>query len=307
MLEVAEHYYGFGGVSPINEQNRQLIAAIKSDLDTHEIQLPIYWGNRNWHPMLPDTLREMAGDGVKRALAFFTSGFSCYSGCRQYRENIADARAEVGPDAPQVEKTRMFFNHPGYIETMVERTRAAIDDLPGGDPSTVPLVFTAHSIPLSMAENCRYERQLNESSRLVAEGVGNANWSLVYQSRSGPPHQPWLEPDVCDFLRERHSEDGWRQAVIVPIGFISDHVEVIYDLDTEAQQVCDELGIDMRRAATAGTHPRFVSMIRELVVERMAGSSDRPAVGRLGPSHDVCPEDCCLYTPTRPARPPAAR
>jgi ferrochelatase len=301
MLEVAEHYYHLGGRSPINDQNRALIAALEKELGEHGVQLPIYWGNRNWHPLLPDTLRQMAGDGVKHALAFFTSAYSSYSGCRQYRENIAEARAEVGPAAPDVDKLRVFFNHPGFIEPMVERVRAALEEIPAERRDDAALVFTAHSIPQAMAAGCRYEEQLREASRLVASGVRRQTWELVYQSRSGPPQQPWLEPDIGEFIRRVHaSEPSVKDVVVAPIGFISDHLEVLYDLDTEARELCDELGINMVRAGTVGTHPRFVRMIRELIQERISQSHDRAVLGSLGASHDVCPPDCCVYTPSRP-------
>jgi protoporphyrin/coproporphyrin ferrochelatase len=340
MLEVADHYFHFGGKSPINELNRKLIAALQAELAAHGPALPIYWGNRNWHPLLVDTLRQMAADGVRRALAFVTSAFSSYSGCRQYREDIARAQQEVGPSAPAVDKLRVFYNHPGFIEPMIERTKDALAQIPTERRAAALLLFTAHSIPRAMAEGSRYEAQLREACRLVAAGVENslalgeragvrAKWQLVYQSRSGPPQQLWLEPDVCEFIRGvqvsgfsaqqpatatdaidanpqsaiRNPQSQLppiRDVVVVPIGFLSDHLEVIYDLDTEAQRLCHELGINMVRAATVGTHPRFIRMIRELIVERMTESADRPALGTLGPNPDVCPDDCCLYTPTRP-------
>jgi ferrochelatase len=303
MLEVAEHYNHLGGRSPINDQNRALIAALEKELAAHGPQLPVYWGNRNWHPLLADTLRQMEADGVQKALAFITSAYSSYSSCRQYRENIAAAQQRVyaeGQPSPQIDKLRVFFNHPGFIEPMVERTRTALEQIPGDRRDSASLVFTAHSIPHAMADDCRYEEQLRETCRLAAEGVGRKNWSLVYQSRSGPPQQPWLEPDIGDFIREQHAAGQIRDLVVVPIGFISDHLEVIYDLDIEAKQLCDRLGIDMVRAATVGTHPRFVRMIRELVEERMTDSPNRLTLGTLGPSHDVCPENCCLYVPSRP-------
>lgn len=302
MLEVAEHYQHFGGKSPINDQNRELIAAVSREFEEHKIRLPIYWGNRNWHPLLADTLRRMAGDGVRRALAFVTSAFSSYSGCRQYREDIARAQAVVGPEAPQIDKLRVYFNHPGFIEPMIERTRDALAGISPERRDAAPLIFTAHSIPQSMADGCRYVEQLRDVCGLVAAGVGRSDWSLAYQSRSGPPHQPWLEPDVNDFLREHFKSRPFRDVVIVPIGFISDHLEVRYDLDTEAQATCDELEVHMVRAATAGIHPRFVQMVRELVEERVGLRKTRMAVGALGPKEDVCPDDCCLYTPQRPAR-----
>lgn len=292
MLAVAEHYYALGGVSPINEQNRQLIAALESELAAHGPKLPIYWGNRNWRPLLADTLRQMAADGVRRALAFFTSAFSSYSGCRQYLENVEQARAEVGPAAPQIDKLRGFFNHPGFIEAMAERVGQALEKVPAGRREASRLVFTAHSIPLAMAQNCRYEAQLREACRLVAERTGFANWRLAYQSRSGPPSQPWLEPDVCDALRELAAE-GASDVVVAPIGFISDHMEVVYDLDTEAQRVSRESGLNMVRAGTVGVHPKFVAMIRELIGERTGLVAEPRALGSLDICLDVCPADCC--------------
>lgn len=306
MLEVAEHYYHFDGISPINQQNRELIEALRTELDRAGIDLPIYWGNRNWHPLLPDALTQMQADGRKHAIAFFTSMFSCYSGCRQYRENIADAREQVGKDAPVVELVRKGFNHPGFIEAQVDLTLQALATLDASRRSDAKILFSAHSIPLSMAENSRYEMQLREAARLIAERIpANAwkagNWELVYQSRSGPPQQPWLEPDICDRIEELAGQ-GVQDIVVVPLGFVSDHMEVMYDLDTEAKQLCEKLGLGFARTATVGTHPKFVGMIRELIEERIQGKAERPALGELGPSHDVCPVDCCLYPrPQRPA------
>jgi protoporphyrin/coproporphyrin ferrochelatase len=299
MLEVAEHYQHFGGVSPINEQNRQLISALEEELATHGHTMPIYWGNRNWDPLLADTLRQMADDGVQHALAFMTSAYSSYSGCRQYREDIAKAQEEVGPNAPQVDKLRVFFNHPGFVEPMVESVRECLEKIPEDRRGTTPLLFTAHSIPLAMADNCRYMAQLHETCRLVAEGVGHAKWELVYQSRSGSPHQPWLEPDVCDRITEMHESGQLTDLVILPVGFISDHMEVLFDIDTEARDLCAELGVNMHRAATVGTHPKFIEMIRLLIEERLDPSQPRLAIGSLGPNHDICPVDCCLYSPQR--------
>ena len=304
MLEVAEHYYHFGGKSPINEQNLALLAALRAELERNGPRLPVYWGNRNWHPLLTDTLREMADAGVKRAVAFVTSGFSCYSGCRQYRENIAAACAPLGEKAPQVDKIRVFFNHPGFVGPMAANVRAALDHFPAEARGDVPVLFTAHSIPMSMADTSRYVPQLTESCRLVAEQAGVTNWRLVYQSRSGPPTQPWLEPDICDAIRELHTQ-GVRRLVISPIGFISDHMEVLYDLDTEAADLCKELGIDMQRAATVGTAPEFIACVRELIAERAWNLPTRAAIGRLPANHDVCPLDCCP-APQRPAARPAA-
>ncbi len=291
LIGVAHHYEMFGGVSPINQQNRNLIAALKEELRTNGPELPIYWGNRNWHPMLPDTLREMARDGVKNALAFVTSAYSSYSSCRQYRQNIADAQAEVGPggNAPNVEKLRAFYNHPLFIEANLDRIRSAFSQLRG---VVDHLAFTAHSIPESMAANCEYVAQLNETARLIAETLGVKNWKVVYQSRSGSPSQPWLGPDICDHLKQLKS-DGITNVVIAPIGFVSDHMEVVYDLDVEAQSVAQELGLNVVRSATAGTHPLFVKMIRELILERVDNAPAR-FVGSRGPAHSVCPVDCCV-------------
>jgi len=291
--EVAHHYALFGGVSPINAQNRALIDALRPELEAHGIELPIYFGNRNWHPFLADTLREMADDGVERALAFFTSAYSSYSGCRQYREDLFNAQREVGPAAPEVLRTRSFFNHPGWIEANADHVRRALAEL--GDVSgTAPhLAFTAHSIPVAMARACRYVDQLRESSRLVAESVGCGDWELVYQSRSGPPHVQWLEPDIVDHLAAVRSR-GVDDVVISPIGFVSDHLEVLYDLDVEAREAAAELGLRLVRASSASTHPAFVRMIRELLEERLGGLPQRAAVGRYAASHDTCPVDCCL-------------
>jgi ferrochelatase len=304
MLEVAEHYYHFDGVSPINQQNRDLIDAIKVELKEHDIDLPVYWGNRNWHPMIPDALREMKNDGVKKALAFFTNGYSCYSGCRQYRENIADAQAAIGEGAPEVHKTRMFFNHPSYIAASVDRVQTAFNEIPEERRSETKFIFTAHSIPNSMADFCKYSTQLTESCKLIMEQVGEYNWELVYQSRSGPPQQPWLEPDVCDRIKELKENDGVTDIVMHPVGFVSDHMEVLYDLDTEAKDLCQELGINMVRSLSVGIHPKFVTMIRELIQERIAGT-EKLAIGSMPPNWDVCPQDCCLYKPQRPKGRPA--
>ncbi len=298
MLEVAEHYLHFGGKSPINDQTRTLIVALERELAEHGPHLPIYWGSRNWHPLLTNTLRQMAADGVNRAIAFVPSAFSSYSGCRQYREDIAQAQQEVGPSAPQVDKLRVFFNHPDFITPMIERARNARAEIPADRRDRARLIFTAHSIPQAMADGCKYELQLREACGLVSAGLDRDDWQLVYQSRSGPPLQPWLEPDVCDFIRQQHAAGALQEIVIIPIGFTSDHMEVLFDLDTEVRQLCDKLGILMARAATVGTHPRFIRMIRELIEERMSDSPQRLVLGTLGPKEDICPQDCCLYSPT---------
>jgi ferrochelatase len=279
MLNVAEHYELFGGVSPINQQNRNLIAALEKELEANGPRLPIYWGNRNWHPLLPDTLSQMAADGVRNALAFVTSAYSSYSSCRQYLQNISDAQAQVGPGAPRVEKLRVFYDHPLFIEANVDQIRNALTQLNSKD---IHLVFSAHSIPESMAANCDYAKQLTQTAGSIAQTLNIENWDLVYQSRSGSPMQPWLGPDVSDHLRALRQE-GAKNLVVAPIGFVSDHMEVVYDLDVEARKVANEVGLNMVRAATAGTHPSFVRMIRELMLERI--NDERPA--------NVCAPDCC--------------
>ncbi len=294
MRAVAHHYELFGGVSPINGQNRALIAALERELSSTGPRLPVYWGNRNWRPFLADALRRMRADGVRHALAFVTSAYSSYSGCRQYREDIERARAEVGDDAPQVSKLRAFYNHPGFVEPNAESVRAALAQIPDARRDQAAVAFTAHSIPVSMASGCDYEAQLRETARLVAERAGCARrWRLVFQSRSGPPTQAWLEPDICEHLRALKSE-GAADVVVAPVGFISDHMEVLYDLDTEARQVADELGLNMLRAATVGTHPTFVRMIRELIVERFDASAPRRFLGSHGARADACAPDCCM-------------
>jgi ferrochelatase len=304
---VAEHYRHFGGKSPINEQNRALIASLAEELGRHGLNLPIFFGNRNWDPLLPDAIAEMQRAGVQRALAFITSAYSSYSGCRQYREDIERARASI-PGAPQIEPLRRFFNHPGFVDACVDRVAAALEQLGaqlgGPAPEGTRLVFTAHSIPRSMANTSDYEKQLRANAVLISERLGRPHWDLVWQSRSGPPEVPWLEPDILDHLRALRSQ-GVPATVIAPIGFLSDHVEVLYDLDEEARQTCEAIGLPMARAATVGTHPRFVQMIRELIMERMRGLPVQ-SVGPLPACPEVCASDCCPR-PERPRGAPPAR
>ncbi|MFI0607606.1 MAG: ferrochelatase [Anaerolineae bacterium] len=307
MLEVAEHYQHFGGVSPINDQNRALIGALEEELAGAGIHLPVYWGNRNWAPFLEDTLRQMRTDGVRRALAFMTSAYSSYSGCRQYREDIERARAAIGEGAPEVDKLRVFYNHPGFVGPNARLLGEALACIPAERRDATAIAFTAHSLPAAMAAGSVYQAQLADTCQLVADlaGIPAERWRLVYQSRSGGPGQPWLEPDILDHLRALAAA-GMRDVVVAPVGFISDHMEVLYDLDTEALELASELGLNLVRAGTVGTDPVFITMIRELIEERLWGEADPPrrALGERGPSHDVCPVDCCRYELRRPAPSP---
>ncbi len=305
--QVAEHYYAFGGVSPINQQCRDLVAAIEKDFAAGGVGLPVYWGNRNWDPYLGDTVAAMAADGVRSALAFVTSAYSSFSGCRQYLDDIARARAQVGDGAPRVDKLRPYFNHPGFIEPLADATAAAVESLPAAVRGQADLVFTAHSIPAAMAAASgpgggAYPAQLTEASGLVAERVGARSWQLAYQSRSGPPSQPWLGPDVCDCITELASS-GSPAVVLVPVGFVSDHLEVKYDLDVEAAEVAARHGVALARAATPGTDPRFVAMVTELVAEQLDGSLPR-ALGSPWPVAEFCAPGCCGSG--RPAAAPGA-
>ena len=300
---VGEHYFARGGVSPINELCRDMIGRLEAALAAAGIKLPVYWGNRNSAPFLTDTLQTMADDGVARAMAFVTSAYSSYSGCRQYRENIADARAEVGDAAPVVDKMRVYFNHPGFIDPLVDRVAAALDGL---DATRTHVFFTAHSIPMSMASNSFYVEQLENAVALVGERVdAMAPSSLVWQSRSGPPSMPWLEPDIVDAI-DALDTGGVDNVVVVPVGFVSDHMEVIQDLDTDAAGAAAAKGFEFRRVETSGTDPRFIDMIVELVRERLEGAVP-VSLGDLGLVPEQCGETCCPkpQRPTgRPGGPP---
>ena len=302
--EVSQHYFQFGGRSPINDQNRALMAALRDLLAAEGPDLPVYFGNRNWHPMLADALREMRDDGVRRALCFVTSAYSSYSGCRQYREDLAAARAEVGDDAPELDKVRVYYNHPGFVTPQIRIVGDALAALPAEVRDDAHLVFTTHSIPHSMSRHCDYEAQHYETCRLIAEAFPGHPWQLVFNSRSGPAFVPWLEPDVNDHL-ETLAEQGARGVVVVPVGFISDHMEVIYDLDVEAAATADRLGLAFERAATVGTDALFVRGIRDLILERTDGTAPQ-ALGTRGPNWDVCPVDCC-FTPGQEPRPTVAQ
>jgi len=314
LVEVGAHYFQFGGVSPINAQCRALIAALWEDFAEQGLELPIYWGNRNWEPYLADTVARMAADGVRRALVFVTSAYSSYSGCRQYRENLAEAvsaaaesgiAGDVADDAVaelRLDRIRAYFDHPGFVEPMVRSTVDALGRLDASVRDEAELVFVTHSLPLSLADSSAYVQQHQAVAGLVAQGVEQATGvagrprSLTYCSRSGPPSQPWLEPDIGDYLRER-STRGLAAAVAVPIGFVSDHMEVVYDLDTEAAAVAARLGLPFARAATVGIDPVFVAAIRDLVLERAARErGEQPeskALSTLGTMPDVCRAGCC--------------
>ncbi len=305
LVQVAEHYQHFGGISPINDQNRALIAALQATFAEHGIDLPIYWGNRNWKPFVADAVRQMRDDGVRRALVFATSATSSFSGCRQYRNDLAAAQRVAGAGAPELVKIRHYFDHPGFVAANAAGVQDALDTLPADHRDTARLVFTAHSIPVSMNDQSGpdadglYAREQRETARLVAETVRGpgAGFDLVWQSRSGPPQVPWLEPDINDHLLTL-ATDGTRAVVVAPTGFVSDHIEVKWDLDNEARETARSLGMEFARAATAGTHPAFVDAIRELVEEQLAGVRPR-SLGQLGLCGIDCPDGCCP-APRRP-------
>lgn len=284
---VAENYLARGGVSPLNGLIRDLLPTLEATLD-----LPVYWGNRNSPPYLVDTIAQMAHDGVGSALAFVTSAFASPSGCRQYLDDIATARTEVGPTAPRIDKLRLFHNHPGFLEPFVDSVAAAGVELERAGVQRPRLVFTAHSLPLVAAETAPYAAQLRATAEVVAAGD---EWDLTYQSRSGPPHVPWLEPDVNEHLAALAAA-GHDGVVVAPIGFVMDHMEVVHDLDTVAAATANGLGMKFARAATPWTDPRFAAMIVELVGERISGRHPR-SLGDLGPWPDSCPVGCCYERP----------
>ena len=297
---VATQYEQFGGRSPINDQNRSLIAALTEELESHGIDLPIYWGNRNWEPFVQDTVEQMTVDGISNALVFVTSAFGSYSGCRQYREDLLSAAEAAGNGAPSLQKLRLFYNHPGFLEPAAERVHDALRRLGDAGPDA-RLVFTAHSIPVSMAQATDYEAQLREAAQLIVDLIEPGRpWDLVYQSRSGPPHIPWLEPDIGDHLAAL-AQETVDSVVVTPLGFISDHMEVMYDLDSQAADIARDLGLRMERASTVGIHPRFVSMIRELIEEQLT-AAPKLFLGPSGPWPDWCPEGHCIAA-ARPGRP----
>jgi protoporphyrin/coproporphyrin ferrochelatase len=332
--EVAEHYLAFGGVSPINAQCRDLLSSVGTAFAASGINLPLYWGNRNWHPFMEDTVRQMKADGVERAVAFVTSAYSSYSACRQYLDDIDAAVAAIGPGAPRIDKIRPYYNHPGFIEPFAASVEEALAGLPAQAQARARLVFTAHSVPVGMATTSgsvskgtavpgavggRYEAELREASRLIAERVRGASlpFDLVFQSRSGPPSAPWLEPDVLDHLGALADgklttgeplPDGRPSAVVVaPVGFVHDHMEVVHDLDVEAAATAASLGLPFARAKAPGPTPRFAAMVGELVAERVSGAEPQAlgpfGLGAFADGAETCPFDCCRYAPKRPAQP----
>ncbi|AEH09218.1 Ferrochelatase [Candidatus Protofrankia datiscae] len=306
LAQVAEQYRRLGGRSPINDQNRALLAALRAEL----APLPVYWGNRNWSPFLVDALRAMRRDGVGRAACFVTSAFASYSGCRQYREDLARARAQLGPGAPELIKLRQYFDHPGFVLPMVDHVVDELATIPAASLARTRLVFVAHSIPLTQSADSgpdgdAYPRQLAAAAAVIVERVALRTGrrhphDLVYASRSGPPSVPWLAPDVGDHLAALGSAGRTQAVVVVPIGFVSDHMEVIHDLDVMAAERARAVGLSFRRASTVGADPRFVTMVRELLDERRYGHRPRAALSPLGPGHDVCPLWCCA--PRGPGR-----
>jgi len=295
---VADQYALFGGKSPINDLNRGLLDSINHELTSRGYELPTFWGNRNWHPFLSDAVEQLKSDGHKSTVCLVTSAFSSYSGCRQYHEDLEVACAALS-EPPAIERVRVFWNHPGFLETAAElltesRVNASLS-------TQTPVLHTAHSLPLSMAANSDYEAQLNEAAEIVSELAGMQGPSeVVFQSRSGPPSVPWLEPSIESRLQEL-AADGISEVLVHPLGFIADHMEVLFDLDTQAFGVAKESGITMVRTPTVGTHPRFVAMLVDLIEEAAGLREDRPTLGSSGPRPDTCLLDCCP-APTRPGR-----
>ncbi|NVM95298.1 ferrochelatase [Arthrobacter wenxiniae] len=314
--EVSHHYRANGGISPINAQNRALKAALEAELAARNIELPVLWGNRNWDPYIPAVLQDAYDAGQRRLLMLTTSAYSCYSSCRQYREDIGMALTETGLDGKlAVDKVRQYFDHPGFVEPFIEGTAASLakvraDLAAAGTPDApVHVLFATHSIPTRDAEaagnSVNEPREFAEGSAYVAQHLANAeaimarvdaaqDWSLVYQSRSGAPHVPWLEPDINDAITQL-AADGTKGVVVVPLGFVSDHMEVVWDLDTEAKETCEELGLAFDRAPTPSTHQKFVTGLVDLICERTVENhvAERPAMTGLGPWYDVCNPGCC--------------
>jgi len=302
---IATRYERFGGVSPINAHMRAFISALRREIDAHGPALPIYWGNRNWHPMLRDTFEQMAADGVQRVIVYVTSLFSSYSGCRKYREDLFEAAQGID-NAPILDKLRVAFNHPGFIEAVCDRAREALAQIPAESRDRAWILFSAHSLPASMAHHASYEVQLTECCQLVGDALERQRWQLVYQSNNASyGGEPWLAPDIRAAI-DSAKTDGADDVIVVPVGFVCDHMEVILDLDVEAKEHAASVGLNMVRAGTVGTHPAYVGMVRELILERMTTNPSRRALGSLGASHDYCPSDCCLSGRPGPAKPALA-
>ena len=313
--EVATHYRANGGISPINAQNRALKAALETELARRGVELPVLWGNRNWAPYIKDVLQDAYDTGYRRILMVTTSVYSSYSSCRQYREDLGMNLLKTGLDKKlQVDKVRQYFDHPGFVEPFVEGVRESVAKVraqlahKGVENEKIEILFSTHSIPTADAEaSGPRDREFEEGSAYVAQHLANAraimdripeaaglDWQLVYQSRSGAPHIPWLEPDINDAIAELPAK-GVNGVVIVPLGFVSDHMEVLWDLDTEAMDTCKELGLAADRTPTPGIHDTFVSGLVDLVQERTVENNiaDRPALTALGPWYDVCRPGCC--------------
>ena len=292
---VAEQYAAYGGISPINAENRRLIDEIQRQLIVQDRSLHIYWGNRNWHPFLHDTIEQMTADGIGHAAAFVTSAYSSNSGCRQYLDDISRACATVGEQAPQITKLRQYFDHPGFVKPMIDRVQATLDMAATAHDGDIHIVFTAHSLPLTMAASCDYESQLRATSGLIMDGVDQSRrvtgTSHAWQSRSGSPAQPWLEPDISDHLLEL-AKSGASSVVVVPLGFVSDHMEVIHDLDVVARTTAERHGITMYRVPTVGADPRFAELVLELMDEHESGAPAL-AMSSLGVRPSPCEHGCC--------------
>jgi len=299
--KIAARYQDFGGISPINGHTREFIAALKDLLEAEGPALPIYWGNRNWQPMLRDTVEQMARDGIQRAAAYVTSTFSSYSGCRKYREDLFEAVSGI-ENAPELDKLRVGFNHPGFITAVADRIGESLESLPENKRDAAGLIFTAHSLPESMSASSPYVEQLMDSAATSALLAGQEDWRLVYQSNNARyGGDPWLGPDISDALEEE-ARSGRKDVIVVPIGFVCDHMEVVLDLDIDAAKRAEAAGINMIRAGTVGAHPAYIGMVRDLIVERSLESGERLTLGPLPPKHDFCPVDCCLSGRPGPAK-----
>lgn len=295
---VAEQYELFGGKSPINELNQQLLCALNEELASRGYEMATFWGNRNWHPFVTDTIADLKSLGHTSTVCLVTSAFSSYSGCRQYHEDLDRARNEV-PGAPNIERVRVYWDHPDFLGTAAELLAESRDA--AGLSSETPVLHSAHSLPLSMAANCDYQQQLNEAAAIVNELAGmRGPYEVVFQSRSGPPSVPWLTPDIDQRIHEL-AEQGTQELLVHPLGFVADHMEVLFDLDTQSAAAAKEAGVKMVRTPTVGTHPRFVSMLVDLVEEAAGLRADRPSLSKSGPRPDKCNSQCCP-APTRPGR-----